>query len=45
MPIRKRYGDKNDVLLQWLDISPVTPEAMVYLQGACTAIVLVFGVL
>ena len=45
MPIHTRYGDKNGVLSQRLDISPVTPRAMLYLQVPYTAIVAVFGVL
>jgi len=38
-------SDKNDVLLQRLDISPVTPKAMLYLQASYTTIVAAFGVL
>ncbi len=45
MPIHVRYGDKNGVLSQRLDISPVTPKAMLYWQASYTAIVAVFGVL
>ncbi len=45
MRIHIRYGDKNGVLSQRLDISPVTPKAMLYLQASYTAIVAVFGVL
>jgi hypothetical protein len=45
MPIYIRYGDKNGVLSQRLDISPVEPRAMLYLQASYTAIVVVFGVL
>gem|GEM_PF-6979514 len=43
MPIHIRCGDKNGVFSQRLDISPVTPKAMLYLQRACTAIVALFG--
>jgi hypothetical protein len=45
MPIHIRYGDKNGVLSQRLDISPVTPKAMLHLQASYTAIVTVFRVL
>ena len=43
MPIHIKYGDKNGVLLQRLDISPVTPKAMLYLQVPDMAIVAEFG--
>jgi len=45
MRIYMRYGDKNGVLSPRLDISAVTPKAMLYLQASYTAIVAVFGVL
>jgi len=45
MPMHIRYGDKNGVLSQWLDISPVTPKATLYWQASSTAIAAVFGVL
>jgi len=45
MPIHIRYGDKNGVLSQQFDISPVIPRAMRYWQASYTAIVPVFGVL
>ena len=45
MPIHIRYGDKNGVLSQRLDISPVAPTVMRYLQVPYTAIVPEFGVL
>jgi hypothetical protein len=44
MPIHIRYGDKNGVLSQRLDTSPVAPTVMLYLQAPYTAIVTVFGV-
>ena len=45
MPMDMSYGDKNGVLSQRLDISPVTPKVMLHLQASYTAIVAVFGVL
>jgi len=45
MPFHIRCGDKNGALSQRLDISPVTPKAMLYLQVPYTAIVPEFGVL
>jgi len=45
MPIHIRYGDKNGGVSQRLDISLVTPKAMLCLQVSYTAIVAVFGVL
>jgi hypothetical protein len=45
MPVHIRYGDKNGVLPQQLDISPVAPTVMRYWQVSYTAIVVVFVVL
>jgi hypothetical protein len=45
MLIPIRYGDENGIFSQRLDISPVTPKAMLYFQASYTAIVTVFGVL
>ncbi|HAZ31523.1 MAG TPA: hypothetical protein DCY61_02300 [Dehalococcoidia bacterium] len=45
MPIHIRYGDKNRVLSQRLDISPIAPKTMLYLQASYTAIAAVFGML
>jgi len=43
IPIHMKCGDKNGVLSQRLDIAPVTPKAVLYLQASYTAIVAVFG--
>jgi len=45
IPIHIRYGDKNGVFLQRLDISPLAPTVMRYWQASYTAIAVVFGVL
>ena len=45
MPIHIRYGDKDSVLSQRLDISPLAPTAMRHWPASYTAIVAVFGVL
>ena len=45
IPIHMRYGDKNGVFSQQLDISPLTLTATHYRQASYTAIVGVFGVL
>ena len=43
--IHRRYGDKNGVLSQRLDISPLAPIVMRYWQVSYTVIVVVFRVL
>jgi hypothetical protein len=43
--IHRKYGAKNGILSQRLDISPVAPKAMRYWPASYTAIVVMFGVL